>query len=152
MSVLSAFFKRSGTESGTHLGVFYPTGYLLAVFPDFASSQAAARKLRTAGFEEKDVIAVDGRELIILADEHARTEGALSTAMHGLSRLFATEEAFNEQDLRMAAAGAAILLVKAPTEKLKAEAWHALESENPVAARHYAKDGIDHLAGDLRTT
>ena len=36
-------------------------------------------------------------------------------------------------------------------EKTKQDAWNALQSEARLAARYYANDGIEHLAGDLFT-
>ena len=54
MNRLSAFFK--GRD--THLGLFYPEHYLLAVFPNLARG-----KLRHAGCGGEDMISVSGEEL-----------------------------------------------------------------------------------------
>ena len=51
MNRLSAFFK--GRD--THLGLFYPEHYLLAVFPNLVQADRAQEKLRHAGCGEEDV-------------------------------------------------------------------------------------------------
>ena len=56
MNRLSAFFK----GRGTHLGLFYPEHYLLAVFPSLAQADRAQEKLRHAGCGKEDVISVSG--------------------------------------------------------------------------------------------
>jgi hypothetical protein len=55
MNQLSAFFK--GRD--THLGLFYPENYLLAVFPNLAQGNRAQERLRHAGRVEEDVIGND---------------------------------------------------------------------------------------------
>jgi len=144
MSLLSGFFK----ESDTQLGVFYPKHYLIAVFRCLENAQRAVAKLRRAGFEEDDVIAVDGREVIQLAKEET---GPGNFLMQTLSRFFATEQMSHDQDLHLAQQGAAFAAVHAPAEEDKKQAWIVLEQEAPIAARYYANDGIEHLAGDFTT-
>ncbi|MGZ6423644.1 MAG: hypothetical protein ACXWSR_22130 [Bdellovibrionota bacterium] len=144
MSLLSGFFK----ESDTQLGVFYPKHYLIAVFPSLENAQRAVTKLRRAGFEEDEAIAVEGREIIQLAKEET---GPGNFLMQTLSRFFATEQMSHDQDLHLAQQGAAFVAVYCPTEDNKNEAWITLEQEGPIAARYYASDGIEHLAGDFTT-
>jgi hypothetical protein len=144
MSLLANFFK----ESDTKLGVFYPLHYLLAVFGDLDTALRSATKLRQAGFDEDEVIAVEGREIIELAKEET---GPGNFLMQSLSRFFATEQMSHDSDLELAQHGAAFLAVHCPTEHTKQEAWMALKPEAPIAARYYAGDGIEHLAGDFTT-
>jgi len=144
MSLLSGFFK----ESDTQLGVFYPKHYLIAVFRSLENAQRALAKLRRAGFGEDEAIAVEGREIIQLAKEET---GPANFLMQTLSRFFATEQMSHDHDLHLAQQGAAFVAVHCPTEENKKQAWIALEQENPIAARYYANDGIEHLAGDFTT-
>jgi tellurite resistance protein len=144
MSLLTGFFK----ESDTQLGVFYPNHYLLAVFRNLETARQVVDKLRLAGFADNEVIAAEGQDFIELAKEETGLGGFL---MQALSRFFATEQKSHDSDLDMAQHGAAFVAAYCPTEKTKQEAWNVLQPENPLAARYYANDGIDHLAGDFST-
>jgi hypothetical protein len=144
MSLLTHFFK----ESDTRLGVFYPNHYLIGVLPNLETAQQAAGKLRLAKFPEDEVIATTGQDLIELAKEES---GLASFLMQALSRFFATEQMCHDSDLDMARHGAAFLAVHCPTAQTKQKAWDVLQSEAPLAARYYANDGIEHLAGDFAT-
>ena len=142
--MLTNFFK----ESDTRLGVFYPNHYLFAVFRALEQAQQAVRKLRLAGFAEDEVISVSAQDFIALAKEET---GLGSFLMQALSRFFATEQMSHDSDLDLARHGAAFAAVHCPTAKAKQEAWNVLKSESPLAARYYANDGIEHLAGDFNT-
>src|SRR6185295_18390239 len=144
MSLFTNFFK----ESDTQLGVFYPNHYLVAVFRNLKTAQRAVQNLRRAGFAEDDAIAVAGQDFIELAKEES---GLGSFLMQALSRFFATEQVSHDTDLDLARHGAAFAAVHCPTEQNKNEAWSALQPEAPLAARYYANDGIEHLAGDFTT-
>lgn len=144
MSTLTGFFK----ESDTQLGVFYPKHYLIAVFRDSGAAQRAATDLRRAGFSESEAIAVTGEDFIELANEET---GPGNFIMQALSRFFATEQVTHDQDLDLAHRGAGFVAVHCPTEGQKNNAWTVLQPENPLAARYYAGNGIEHLAGDFST-
>ena len=60
----------------------------------------------------------------------------------------ATEEVYTDRDLKLAAEGAGFVVVHCPTESSKKTAWEVLDPLSPIAARHYAFSGIEHLAGD----
>jgi len=144
VATLAGFFK----ESDTKLGIFYPNHYLVAVFPNVAAAGFAANKLRKAGFASDDVVATDGAEVIQLAKQES---GVGSLLMQALSRFFATEQVYTDHDVEHARHGAGFLAVHCPTELSKAEAWRLIQPEDPVDARYYGSDGIDHLAGDFKT-
>ncbi len=144
MSTLKEFFK----ESDTQLGVFYPKHYLIAVFRHFRTAQRAVAMVRLAGFAEDEAIAVAGADVLELTKEES---GPGSFLMQAVSRFFATEQVSHDSDLHLAARGAAFVAVHCPLAKTKDEAWKLLETEGPLAARYYANDGIDHLAGDFTT-
>ena len=144
MSLLTHFFK----DSDTQLGVFYPNHYLIAVLWNLETAQRAAKKLRLTGFAEDDVIAVAGQDFIELSDEET---GLGSLLMQALSRFLATEQKSHDSDLYLARHGAAFVALRCPTEKTKQNASDVLQSEAPLAARYYANDGIEHLAGEFLT-
>jgi tellurite resistance protein len=144
MSLLTNFFK----ESDTKLGVFYPNHYLIAVFLNLETAQQAIKTLRLAGFAEGEMVAAAGQDFIELAKEES---GLGSFLMQALSRFFATEQKSHDSDLDLAQRGAAFVAVHCPTETTKEKAWNVLRAEAPLAARYYANDGIEHLAGDFTT-
>ena len=144
MSALKEFFK----ESDTQLGVFYPKHYLIAVFRDFKTAQQAVAKLRLAGFAEDEAIAVAGADVLELTKEQT---GPGNLLMQAVSRFFATEQVSHDSDVHLAERGAAFVAVHCPVAKTKDEAWQVIEAAGPLAARYYANDGIEHLAGDFTT-
>jgi hypothetical protein len=118
MNRLPAFFR--GRE--THLGLFYPEHYLLAVFPNLAQADRAQEKLRHAGCVE-DVISVSGEEVVHFAQDHWLQDELWGFLMGWLSRLLGTEEAYADKDLQAAKNGAAFIAVHCPTEKIKTHGW-----------------------------
>ncbi len=145
MSVLANFFKGSDTR----LGVFYPNHYLVAVFRDPEKAAAVVQKLWHAGFEKGDAIATDGSAVLELDKEET---GLMGFVMQAMSRFFATEQVFTDHDLEHARHGAGFMAVHCPTDELKQRAWNIVKGEKPLDARYYGTDGIDHLAGDAKTT
>lgn len=144
MAVLSDFLKGSETT----LGVFYPTHHLVAVFPDQETAQQVAAKLGSAGFAVSDVIAVGGKDVIELEEQHTGVGGFL---MQALSRFFATEQVYTDHDLEHARHGAGFLAVHCRDEKAKDKAWEIVKAGDPLDARYYARGGVEHLAGDVDT-
>ena len=144
MSTLTGFFK----GSGTHLGVFHPNDYLIAVFPVIEAARLSERRLLDSGFQPDEVTAVPGSEVIRLAAEHTHNHGLGSMLMQMLSRVFQTEEVYLDHDLELAYKGAAFLMVHCPSEKSKATAWEHIKPGRPLMARHYSFGGIEHLTGE----
>jgi hypothetical protein len=144
MSTLRGFFK----ESDTQLGVFYPKHYLIAVFRNFETAQQAVAQVRRSGFAEDEAIAVAGADVLELTKEET---GPGSLLMQAVSRFFATEQVSHDSDVHLAERGAAFVAVHCAAAKTKEEAWKVLEAARPLAARYYANDGIEHLAGDFTT-
>jgi len=144
MSQLAEFFKGSDTR----LGVFYPEHALLAIFPNFEEAQKAKTKLRGVGFSEEEAVAAYGDDLTELVHQESARSGLLGTVMTELSRFLHTEAVYTDRDLARARRGAAVLAVVCPDERTKNAAWRAIATMNPLAARYYAADGIEHLAGE----
>ena len=144
MNKLVDFFKTSGTK----LGVFYPTHYMIAVFRNPAAAEFAVHKLWDAGFSPSDAIATDGKTALEFDEEETNLAGFV---MQAISRFFATEQVFADHDLDDARQGAGFLAVHCPTDELKDTAWSLIQPEGPLDARYYAALGIEHLAGDFKT-
>ena len=145
VSALSEFFHGADAR----FGIFYPTGYLMAAFPDFEIARTAAKNLEFGGFPHDEVLAVPGEEMILLAEEERGKVGLWGLMIQEISRLIATEEVYTDHDLKLARAGAAFLVVHCPTTERKHEAWEIIQPFNPIIARHYALDGIEHFKGEI---
>jgi hypothetical protein len=145
MNKLVDYFGRSVER----LGAFYPTHCLIAVFRNPAGAEFALNKLLSAGFAPSDAIAADGKAVL----EFDKVEMDLARfIMQAISRFFATEQVFADHDLEDARHGAGFLAVRCPTDDLKNAAWSLIEPEGPLDARYYSALGIEHLAGDFKTS
>ncbi len=144
MNELEDYFKTSGMK----FGVFYPTHQLIAVFRHPSDAEAAVHQLWNAGFASSDAIAADGKAVLEFDKDEISLAGFV---MQALSRFFATEQEFADQDLKDARHGAGFLAVRCPTDDLKNTAWSLIKPEKPIDARYYARLGIEHLAGDFKT-
>lgn len=145
MNKLSTFFH--GSE--THLGVFYPDHYLLAIFPNYQEADQALRKFVHSSGRQGAAIAVPGHEMVLFAEDHSFRQGLWGWVMTGLSRAFGTEAVYADRDLALARQGAALLAVHCPTRTDKNDAWNCLRSTHPLAARYYSFGGLEHLTGDV---
>jgi hypothetical protein len=144
MSQLATFFHGQDTK----LGVFYPTHYLIAIFPSLEQALAAERKLRGMGFSGEQVMAAPGQDLNDLVREETAQGGVSGYLMKEFSRFLHTEAAYTDIDLKHAGRGAAVLAVRCDDEQSKQSAWDAIASDKILAARYYATGGIEHLAGE----
>lgn len=143
-STLHSFFRGSDTR----FGMFYPTGHLVAVFPNVTQARRAQSALGFSGFLDHDVIAVPGEEAVRFSED-LQNRGMWTLLMNRLSRMFSTDAVFVGLDLTLERAGAAFLAVRCPTGWCKRKAWGILQSFCPIVARHYALDGIEHFKGEL---
>jgi hypothetical protein len=130
------------------LGAFYPTHCLMAIFRNPADAEVALHRLVSAGFSPSDVIAADGKAVLEFDEAETHLAGFV---MQAISRFFATEQVFADQDLEDAQQGAGFLAVRCPTDDLKNAAWGLIQPEDPLDARYYSRIGIEHLAGDIKT-
>ena len=141
MSQLATFFKGSDTE----LGVFYPTHYILATFRTLDLAKEAALKLRNAGFDREEYMAVPGRDFVQLIEEEKTVGGMIMTE---LSRFIDTEANYSDRDKRDAEHGAGILAVYCPDEHSKNLAWSQIAPVGPIRARYYLTGAVEHLKGE----
>jgi len=145
MSTLASFFH----GHDTHLGTFYPTHYVLAVYPSLKDAEEARRQLVAAGFPGDEVIAVPGGDMLRLCAEHVVKDGLTGAVMRKLSRIFVTEVPYSDRDVKFAEQGAGFLAVHCRDERVKERAWGHLQLTEPLAARYYAPSGLEHLVGEV---
>jgi len=98
MATLTRLFK--GSDSA--LGVFYPTDYIIAIFPTFAAAQEASQALRGAGLSKDEVLAIPGSEVLKYFEEFRAHSGYWASIMTVLSRAFGTEQVFADGDVESA--------------------------------------------------
>ena len=138
---LFAFFKGAKTS----MGVFYPWKYVIATFPSFEPAKAAGDALRQAGLGADELMAVPGEEMLKFFDQ-LRTETSLfGSLMEGLSRVFATEAAFVEADIRRAREGAGFLAIYHPDEADTQRLRELLTPLEPVSMHWYRRGCIESL-------
>lgn len=141
MSQLGTFFHGSDTQ----FGIFYPSNYLLAIFPALNEATAAQHAIRNSPLTGSDSLAVPGEEVLQYARENLQKKGLWTLLMSSLSRLIGTEAVYADQDLELASQGSAFLAVYAPTEGLKNAAWELIAPFHPSVARYYTAGGIEVL-------
>jgi hypothetical protein len=129
------FFK--GGE--TVFDVFYPTGYLLTVFPGGADLDGAAAALRAAGFAASDIGVAPGGEASALLHALAEHRGALVR----FERLLAShrgDESYLEGELRdLAESGHGFLFAYAPSEVAAHLAADVVRPFGPVLFLRYGR-------------
>lgn len=141
MSSLSTYFQGSDTR----FGIFYPTNHLVAIFPTLAEAAKAEQIVHSSHFAGDNMIAVAGAEVIQYAKENFQKGGVWGALMSELSRFIGTEAVYADRDLELAHQGSAFLVVHAPTEQQKADAWALLRSLNPQVVRYYSSGGIEEF-------
>jgi len=141
MCRLSTFFKDASSEPG----VFYPNGYLLAIFPNLAEAEHARKALDHTGPNSVDSISASDDEIVHFAEANKTKEGVWATLLADLSRAIGAGAVYSDQDLAAARNGAALVGVHCPTDESKPTAWRLLEPSHPIAARYYTSGGIEHL-------
>ena len=141
MTILTSFFK----ESDSALGVFYPKHYVIATFRTFEISEQAAQKLRCAGFPQDEVLTIPGSGILEYFEEFRAESGMWAGVMAMLSRGFGTEQAYADDDVHRAQAGAGFLAVYCPEEDLKLRIQATLLPFEPLAMHWYGNGGVESL-------
>jgi hypothetical protein len=138
MTLDVAFFKKGETV----FDVFYPIGYLLAVFPGGADLDGAAAALREAGFAAQEIgVAHDG-EASALLRALAERHGALVRYERFLSS-HRGDEIYLEGELReLADSGDGFLFAYAPSESAAHLAADTVRPFGPVLFLKYGRLAI----------
>jgi hypothetical protein len=141
MAILTSFFKGSDST----LGVFYPTDYIIAVLPTFASAQAASHALRQSGLGEDEVLAIPSSEVLKYFEEFRAHSGVWAGVMSMLSRAFGTEQVFADDDVQSAQAGRGFVAIHSPGEAQARRIRELVKPFEPKAMHWYHTGGVECL-------
>jgi hypothetical protein len=141
MTKLALFFQ----DSDLKMGVFYPTGYLVATFPDFATAKDAHQALLSAGVRESDLILSTGQEVLDYFDELRQDSGTLGALMRPLSRFIGTEVINSDVTIQQAEHGAGLIAIRCPEEADALRIKQAIHPYHPSSADWYLKGGVQSL-------
>lgn len=124
-------------DSATSFGSFYPTNYVLAVFPRDATVGLMSSALHDVGFLEDDIIVAAGHDVAEYdAAAHAR-QGMLTKLGEKWSRLYSDDAANADELMDLARQGASFVLAYAPHDAETLRAAQALRPMGPVILRKY---------------
>lgn len=141
MTSAASFFKQSDSA----FGVFYPTNYLIAIFPSYPAAERARQTLLESGYEEDETLAIRGDELIEISEDAHEDAGFWSRLTAHISRILGTEELYLDDDLKHAHAGAGFLAVHCPGEEEGRRVQKLLEPFGPVSMRRYSSFAIERM-------
>lgn len=141
MSQLATLLKNHETR----LGVFYPKKYIIATFPSYQEALRAHDELRHAGFQEEEIRAVPGSDILEFFEEVREHTGIWGDFMTQLSRFIGTEAAFQDNDRQLARRGAGFVAVYCENEH-EADRIRALMLPfKPMAMQWYLDAAIRSL-------
>ncbi|HEY9514295.1 MAG TPA: hypothetical protein VIQ74_01345 [Gemmatimonadaceae bacterium] len=133
MAVHAADFKGGDTE----FGIFYPTGYVLSVFPDAAHADLAVAALRSAGFTTDDLVVATGAEVLVYSHELRADPGRFSRFKHFVAGLFGDEATLADELVRLAERGHTFVAIHAPDDAATTRAAEAVHAFAPVVLRKF---------------
>lgn len=142
MTTASTFFKN---EAGEGFGVFYPTDYLIAIFPSHRIALQARDLLEKSGIKADETLVLTGNEFVALSDKIHEDASTWSRLTSSISKIVGTEELHLEHDLNQARAGGAFLAVYCPTQEEGQRLYHLVKPLGPVAMRRYSPYTIDRI-------
>jgi hypothetical protein len=123
-------------------GVYYPTGYVVAVVPDDATAQNARDALAAAGFTSDDVRLFSGEEIVGI---HERFMKDRNLAQRLVGMIDSDEREARDEYLAEARAGRCLVTVHAEQEERVKTAHAALAQHGAYAVRHYDKNTLHDL-------
>jgi hypothetical protein len=141
MSKLSDFFKHSDSK----MGVFYPTGYLIATFPDFAAASGAHQALLSSGHPDSDQILSTGQEVLDYFEEFRQESGTLGALMRPISRFIGTEVINSDVSIEQAQHGAGFIAILCPSEADALRIRESILRYQPTSADWYLSGGIQSM-------
>jgi hypothetical protein len=142
MTTASAFFK---DEAGEGFGVFYPTDYLIAIFPSHTIALEARQRLEENSTKPEEILVLAGSDFVAMSDKVHHDASAWSRITSQISKILGTEELHLEHDLQQARNGGAFLAVYCPTQEEGQRIYHLLKPLGPVAMRRYSHYAIDRI-------
>jgi len=138
---LTRFFH----DSETSFGVFYPKDYLICTFPSLEQTARAALAFRKLGLNDDDLLTLPGWELLEYFAEFREQSGLWSGLMKVISRAFATEQSFADDDALKANHGAGFLAVRCASAQDAARYRELLLPCEPLSMHRYTAGGVQSL-------
>jgi hypothetical protein len=133
MVLRAADFKHGDTE----FGIFYPKGYVLAVFPDAARADRAVAALRASGFMTDDLVVATAAEVLAYALEMRADPGLISRFERFVTDLFGGEATLADELVTLAERGHGFVAVHAHDEAATTRAADAVREHSPVVLRKF---------------
>jgi hypothetical protein len=133
MTLRSADFKHGDTE----FGIFYPTGYVLSVFPDAAHADRAVAALLAAGFATDDLVVATGAEVLVYSGELRSNRGLFSRFERFVAGLVADEAPLADELVGLAKQGHTFVAIHAPDDAATIRAAEAVHAFAPVVLRKF---------------
>jgi hypothetical protein len=133
MTLSSADFRHGDTE----FGIFYPTGYVLAVFPDASRADHAVAALRAAGFTTGDLVVATGAEVLAYSRELRADPGLVSRFERFVADLFGGEASLADELVTLAGRGHAFVAVHTPDDVATRRVGDAVRPLAPVVLRKF---------------
>ncbi|QJR37676.1 hypothetical protein [Gemmatimonas groenlandica] len=132
-------------DGALSFGAFYPKNYLLAVFADGPTARTAAEHVHGQGFAADEVIVASGADVLAHERDVEAEKGLFAKLGEQLSKLYTDESADAKTLLRLAAQGAAFVLVYAPEDAQTTKAAESLRTFRPSVMRKYGTLAIAEL-------
>lgn len=133
-------------DGAVSFGAFYPKNYLLAVFADVPTARTAADHVLGEGFSADEVIVASGADVLAHERDVEAEKGLFAKIGEQLSKLYTDESADAKTLLRLAAQGAAFVLVYAPEDDQTTRAAAILRNSRPSVMRKYGTLAIAELS------
>ena len=133
MAVHAADFKGGDTE----FGIFYPTGYVLSVFPDAAHADRAVAALLAAGFATDDLVVATGADVLAYSRELRGNLGLFSRFERFVASHHGGEPALADELVGLAERDHAFVAIHAPNDAATTRAAEAVHAFAPVVLRKF---------------
>jgi hypothetical protein len=133
MTLSAADFKHGDSE----FGIFYPTGYVLSVFPDAASADRAVTALLDGGFKADDLVIATGQDVLDYSREMRSNPGLVSRFEQLVASLYGDEGPLADVLVGLAERGHKFVAVPAPDDTVTTRVSEALRPYAPVVLRKF---------------
>jgi hypothetical protein len=133
MALHAADFKGGDTE----FGIFYPTGYVLAVFADVANADAAIAALLHAGFAERDLVVATGPDVLAYSGELRSDHGLFSRFERFIAGVYGDAPELADELVSKAQLGHTFVAVRATDDAATERVVQAVRGLSPAVFRKF---------------
>jgi len=118
-------------------GVFYPKGYVDAIFEDRESLEKAVKLLSTAGWSSEDIVPLQGDEVLKVHKETVENRSVWDQFIVEARSFMGADYKFMQKNLEHAEAGHYFLLVYAGDDEKAEEIRDIVQTCEPTAMYSY---------------